>query len=130
MSNRSPNRVRRGELILIEEEAFSHRITIACFRVLRTFEPFERLKAFTKLYPDMAKPLNAEGFAAWLEFRQPVKLVTQTRATIFSLGGLPYEGSPSKPEFRRVNFLPNLTINPKESNQNAHQEAPSHPFDD
>ena len=71
---------------------------------------------FTKLYPNMANPLNSEGFISWLEFRQPVKLVTRAKASIFSLEALPYGDAFPPPKLQRIEPIPNLTINPKESN--------------
>jgi hypothetical protein len=102
MSSINPNTARRGELFLIEEGVWSTRRTLTYFRVLRNFDPIERLKAFTNLHPDMANPLNAEGFIYWLEFRQPRKLVSKARSSILSLGDLPYGASSFPPEFRRI----------------------------
>ena len=109
MATINPNRVRRGELFLIEEGTYSDRKTLACFRVLRNFSPFERLKVFTKMYPDMADPLNSEGFTSWLEFQQPVKLVTRVRVSIFSLEELPNGYSAFPPTFYRIDPTKNPT---------------------
>ena len=121
METTNPSRVRRGELFLIEEGVHSARTILACFRVLRNFDPFERLRVFTKMYPDMANPLNSEGFISWLEFRQPVKLVTRAKASIFSLEALPYGDFSNPAKFSKIVDLPNLTINPSEDQNYSHR---------